>query len=79
MIHKSGVEEKPYFIKKYLIWNELMKDSFKNHYFLAQNFDNQALKLHLLQLQILLSEDSQYNFFYHVSVWKKGIYLYFKT
>ena len=40
-----------------------MKDSFKNHYFLAQNFDNQALKLHLLQLQILLSEDSQYNFF----------------
>ena len=56
-----------------------MKDSFKNHYFLAQNFDNQALKLHLLQLQILLSEDSQYNFFYHVSVWKKGIYLYLKT
>ena len=41
-----------------------MKDSFKNHYFLAQNFDNQALKLHLLQLQILLSEDSQYNFFF---------------
>ena len=40
-----------------------MEDSFKNHYFLAQNFDNQALKLHLLQLQILLSEDSQYNFF----------------
>ena len=40
-----------------------MKDSFKIHYFLTQNFDNQALKLHLLQLQILLSEDSQYNFF----------------
>ena len=40
-----------------------MKDSFKNHYFLAQIFDNQALKLHLLQLQIWLSEDSQYNFF----------------
>ena len=28
-----------------------MKDSFKNCYFLAQNFDNQALKLHLPQLQ----------------------------
>ena len=31
-----------------------MKDSFKNYYFLAQKFDNQALKLHLPQLQILL-------------------------
>ena len=31
-----------------------MKDSFKIYYFLAQNFDNQALKLHLPQLQILL-------------------------
>ena len=31
-----------------------MKDSFKNCYFLAQNFDNQALNLHLPQLQILL-------------------------
>ena len=30
-----------------------MKDSFKNCCFLAQNFDNQALKLHLPQLQIL--------------------------
>ena len=53
-MHKSGVEEKPYFIKKYLIWKEVMKDSFKNYNFPAQNFDNQALKLHLLQLQILL-------------------------
>ena len=28
-----------------------MKDSFKNYNFLAQNFNNQALKLHLQQLQ----------------------------
>ena len=48
-----------------------MKDSFKNCYFLAQNFDNQALKLHLPQLQEI---HSIVFFFYHVSVWEKGIY-----
>ena len=43
-----------------------MKDSFKNYYFLAQNFDNQALKLHLPQLQILL-------------VWRFTAYFFFTT